>query len=152
MHCMLHKKSRNFSGFNTNLFSTFLVQQCPRKPMIIRLQNVTTCILSSYLHYLDVICTGDACIFPCIYPSCHCRIVPEARGLRCFLSQKKDRIRRQGKGGRVCLRPPCRGSCFASVEYSNWKQRLNSSFSSKSTEAKELTRQAIEHILPPKQT
>ena len=33
-----------------------------------------------------------------------------------------------------------------------WKKRLNSSFSFKSTESKQLTRQGIEHILPPKQT
>ena len=35
---------------------------------------------------------------------------------------------------------------------SHWKKWLNSSFSFKSTEAKQLTRQGLEHILPPKQT
>ena len=33
-----------------------------------------------------------------------------------------------------------------------WKKRLNSSYSSKSTEAKQLARQGIERNLPPKQT
>ena len=40
---------------------------------------------------------------------------------------------------------------LAVLPWSIWKKRLNSSFSFKSTEVKQLTRQGIEHILPPKQ-
>ena len=43
----------------------------------------------------------------------------------------------------------CRASCFASVY---WKKRLNSSFSSKQTEAKQIAWQEIEQILPTKPT
>ena len=43
-------------------------------------------------------------------------------------------------------------AALAVLPRSNWKKRLDSSFSCKWTEAKQLTRQGIEHILPPKQT
>ena len=41
---------------------------------------------------------------------------------------------------------------LAVLPWSIWKKRSNSSYFSKSTEAKQLARQGIEQILPPKQT
>ena len=43
-------------------------------------------------------------------------------------------------------------AALAVLPRSIWKKRLNSSFSFKWTKAKQLTRQDIEHILPPKPT
>ena len=81
--------------------------------------------------------------------------------------QKEDGNRRQGKGHRVAVglwgkmcSVPCHASCFASfyleetVEFSRsiWTKQLNSTVSFKSTGTKQLARQGIEQIFPPKPT
>ena len=79
--------------------------------------------------------------------------------------QKKDGHRRQGKGRRVCLwgkicSIPCRASCFVlvvlkeTVELNRFFKIdwLNSTVSSKKINAKQLARQGIKQVMPPKQT
>ena len=73
-----------------------------------------------------------------------------------LLAPKKkdgDRTHRsKGKGRRVCLGKVCFSiPCHASyLPRSIWKNRMSSTFSSKSTEAKQLKLQGIEKIMSPK--
>ena len=69
-------------------------------------------------------------------------------------NRRQGKGRRVGKGGKICS-IPCRASCFAWVyleEAVNSAVYLELTVSFKSYETRQLARQRIERILPPKPT